>query len=62
MKNKPGNYRPVQEMGIIKVEDELERKFFPKTYEKKNREKAMKDPKVFEERLKKKLRKCIEEK
>jgi glycine cleavage system pyridoxal-binding protein P len=39
--------------------EELERKLFPKSHERKNREKAMKDPKLFEEHLKEKLRKCM---
>jgi hypothetical protein len=42
-----------------KVEEALERKFFPRTYEKTIREKAMRDPVLFEERLKEKLRKCM---
>jgi hypothetical protein len=41
------------------IEEELEKKFFPKSHEKKNQEKAMKDPKIFEEQMKEKLRKCL---
>jgi hypothetical protein len=40
-------------------EEEFEKKFFPITHEKKKREKAMRDPKIFEERLKEKLLKCL---
>ena len=39
-----------------RIEDELERKFFPKTHEMKKQEKAMKDPAIFEEQLTEKLR------
>ena len=42
-----------------RIEDELERKFFPKTHEMKKQEKAMKDPMIFEEQLTEKLRKCM---
>jgi hypothetical protein len=42
-----------------RIKEELERKFFPVTHEKKKRERAMQDPKIFEEWLKEKLRKCL---
>ena len=44
------------------IEEELEKKFFPKCHEKKNQEKAMKDPKIFEEQMKEKLRRCLTKK
>ena len=44
---------------IARVNEELEKKFFPRSHEKKMREKVMKDPKLFEEHLKEKLRKCM---
>ena len=43
----------------VRVREELEKKFFPRSHEKKIRDKAMKDPKLFEEHLKEKLRKCM---
>jgi hypothetical protein len=42
-----------------KAEEEFEKKFFPRSHERKKREKVMKEPKLFEEELKKKLRKCL---
>lgn len=45
-----------------RIKDELEKKFFPKTRELKKQEKAMKDPKIFEEQLTEQLRKCITKK
>ena len=44
---------------IGRVSEELEKKFFPRSHEKKMREKMMKDPVLFEEHLKEKLRKCM---
>ncbi|MDD1678467.1 MAG: hypothetical protein LUO93_04700 [Methanomicrobiales archaeon] len=43
----------------IRIESELEKKFFPGTIEKKKREEAMKDSTRFEELLTEKLRKCL---
>jgi hypothetical protein len=48
-----------EKIGNKQIEEELEKKFFPKSHEKKNHEKAMKDPKIFEEQLKEKLRRCL---
>lgn len=50
---------PQKELGDIMVEEEIERKYFPKSHERKRREKAMKDPDIFEKELKEKLRKCL---
>ncbi len=55
-KKRKGLHGRIENIGI---EEELERKFFPKTHELKKQEKAMKDPKIFEERLTEKLRKCM---
>ena len=41
------------------IEEELEEKYFPKSHEKKILDKTMKDPELFEEQLKEKLRKCM---
>jgi hypothetical protein len=39
-----------------KVEEEFEKKFFPKSYQKKKTAQAMREPKFFEAALKEKLR------
>jgi hypothetical protein len=52
----------LEKRDIARVKEELEKKFFPKSHEKKIREKVMKDPKLFEEYLKEKLRKCVTKK
>jgi hypothetical protein len=43
-----------------RIDEEWERKFFPHAHEMKMREKAMKDPVLYEVRLKEKLHRCIE--
>ncbi len=53
VKNLPGK------RDVARFNEELEKKFFPRSHEKKMREKMMKDPKLFEEHLKEKLRKCM---
>ncbi|MDD1673076.1 MAG: hypothetical protein LUP99_01545 [Methanomicrobiales archaeon] len=58
MKDEKGERLP-EKIEFARIEEELERKFFPYTHEKKKREKAMKDPKIFEERLKERFRKCL---
>jgi hypothetical protein len=57
MAEKVGDLSVKRDIG--RVSEELEKKFFPRSHEKKMREKMMKDPKLFEEHLKEKLRKCM---
>jgi hypothetical protein len=42
-----------------KAKEEFEKKFFPQSLEKQQRKKIMNEPKLFEEQLKQKLRKCL---
>jgi len=51
--------KPPKKLKNEQIEEELEKKFFPKCYARKIEEKAMKDPKIFEEQMKEKLRKCL---
>lgn len=46
-------------MRKLKAEEEFEEKFFPRSHERKKREKMMKEPKLFEEELKEKLCRCL---
>ena len=57
--NEQNGKKPPKKLKNEQIEEELEKKFFPKCHEQKNQEKAMKDPKIFEEQLKEKLRKCL---
>ncbi len=58
MNNKKGE-KFQQMIGKNQVKEELEKKYFPRSHAKKKQEKMMEDPKVFEEQLKEKLRKCL---
>jgi hypothetical protein len=61
MKSKQEKSHPTEgEKG--RVEEAWERKFFPRSFEKKKQEQAMRDPKLFEERLKEKLQHCMKKK
>ncbi len=58
MNNKKGE-KFQQMIGKNQVKEEFEKKYFPRSHAKKKQEKMMEDPKVFEEQLKEKLRKCL---
>ena len=58
MKNTKGE-KFQQIIGKSRMEEEFEKKYFPRSHKKKKQEKAMEDPKIFEEQLKEKLRKCL---
>jgi hypothetical protein len=58
MNNRNDESLPVQ-IEKKKAREEFEKKFFPRAHERKKRDEVMKEPKLFEEELKKRLRKCL---